>query len=185
MIRKIFKLAFYFLGFASAGFIGAFLVFKLVSMEKTVKAPFLEGKSLSEAAKLLDEKGLSMSVQGEEYDTIIPEGHIIKQDVIEGDNIKKGSTVKVFVSRGAPEMVIPYLEGMDLNDVKLTLESGGLEIGKITSVHSGTVAKNIIIAQRPLSGQSSERKVNLLVSLGTEEVFYKCPSFVKMTIEEA
>ena len=181
------KLILYFLGFISVGAIAALLILKIINPESigTVKVPLLVGRSVPEATKILSGIGLFLEIQGEGYDAEISQGHIIRQYIKEGEKIKKGTGVRVLVSKGKATFAIHYLEGMDINDVELTLKRSGLEIGKITGVHSDTVDKNRIIAQRPLSGYSIDSKVNLLVSLGPYDVPYRCPSFINMPADKA
>jgi beta-lactam-binding protein with PASTA domain len=52
-------------------------------------------------------------------------------------------------------------------------------------VHSDSVEKGKIIAQRPLSGNIKGNEINFLVSLGPYEVYYRCPAFVNMTVDDA
>lgn len=185
MFKNALRLTVYFAGFIIAGAFGAFLFFKLIHFSGTAEVPALIGKSVPDATMLLKNSGLSLEVQGGDYHVNIPQGFIISQDIRHGERIEKGGSVKVYISKGKATFVVPYLEGMDVEDVKLTLSNAGLEIGKTTWVHSDTQEKNRIIAQRPLQGYSDSNKVNLLVSMGPYEVSYKCPSFVKMTVDEA
>jgi len=179
------KLISYSLVFISVGSLAVLLFLKIINSVQTVEVPLLIGRSTLEATKILSDRGLFLEIQSERHDAVVSPGHIISQDIKEGEKIKKGAGVKVIVSKGKAMFLIPYLEGMDVNDVKLTLESSGLEIGKITGVHSDTVDKNRVIAQRPLSGYSADNKVNLLVSLGPYDVSYRCPSFINMSADEA
>jgi len=185
MLKNFFKILFYSLGFVAVGVIVALLFFKVIDFKKTVSVPSLIGKNILEASRLLSDMGLSLEVVGEEYNDKISRGAIIQQDVSEDQKVEKGSSIRVYVSKGKTEFTIPYLEGMVMSDVELTLLTSGLEIGKVTRVHSDTIEKGAVMAQRPLSGTSTERKVNLLVSLGPYEMSYKCPSFVRMPIEDA
>ncbi len=187
MFKNFFKLIFYFLGFVVVGAVASLLIFKIINPESigTAEAPLLIGKSISEATRLLKDRGLFLEIEGEDYDAEIPPGHIIRQDVKQNGKVKKGSSIKVFISKGEKVFTTPYFEGMDINDVELTLEKLRMEIGKITKVHSDTVEKNRVITQRPLPGYFSDNKVNLVVSLGPYDVFYRCPLFVDMTINEA
>jgi serine/threonine-protein kinase len=185
MLKSFLRLTIFSLSFIVIGVIAIFLVFKLINFSSTAKVPLLIGKSVSDAALLLKDRGLSLETQGEDYHADIPQGFIVTQDIQPGERIEKGSSVKVGISKGKATFVVPYLEGMDVDDVKLTLLNAGMEIGKTTWVHSDSQGKNRIIAQRPLPGYSDNNKVNLLVSLGSYEVSYKCPSFVKMTVDEA
>ncbi|HDH49922.1 MAG TPA: PASTA domain-containing protein, partial [Nitrospirae bacterium] len=175
----------YFLGFVVLGAVASFLVFKLAGFDESVSVPSLAGRSLSEAGDILAESGLSLEIGGEDYDEEIPRGHIISQDIARDSEVKKGSGIMVIVSRGKEVYSVPYFEGMDLKDVRLTLRKLNMETGKITKVHSDTVEKGRVITQRPLPGHFSDNKVNLVVSLGPYDVFYKCPSFIDMTLSEA
>jgi serine/threonine-protein kinase len=184
-MRNIIRLLIYFLGFAVAGIVAVLLIFQITGFGKKARVPALVGKSISEAAGILNDKGLNMKIKGEEYHPHIPLDHIISQGLQEGETVEKGSDIKVIVSAGKAKFTIPYLEGMDINDVQLTLEKLNIEIVKITRVHSDTVDKNRVITQRPLPGHPGDKKVNLVVSLGPFDVFYRCPSFIDMTVQEA
>ena len=185
MFKKFFKLLFYFFGFIALAGVAALLTFKAIESGKYTDAPRIIGATVTEAKEILESKGLFLEIQGEGYDANVPSGRIMVQDIKEGEKIRKGGSVRVFVSKGKATFTIPYLERMDINDVKLTLAGQGVDIGNIKSVHSDTVEKDKVIAQRPLMGHSTENKVNLLVSAGPYEVFYRCPSFINMTAAEA
>ena len=185
MLKKFFKFILYFSGFIALSGIAVFLVFKIIDLEKTVKVPLLAGMGITEATELLQGRGLFLEVQGEEYDLNVPPDHIISQDRAEGEKIEQGRGIKVFVSKGRAMFKVPYLEGITIDDVEQILMELDMKIEKITRVHSYTVEKDIIIAQRPLPGFSDDNRVNLLVSLGLYTVSYRCPSFVNMTIHEA
>lgn len=185
MIRNLFRIIFYLVGFIAVGAIAVFLTLEVISLDRAVTVPSLIGMDVSEARKLLEDKGLSLKVEGEEYDAEVPEGHIMRQDVKPGGEVGPGTVIKIFVSKGANILSMPSFEGQPLEDVKLTLINLGMETGRITWVHSDTVEKGRIIAQRPLPGNVGSHKVNFLVSLGPYDVSYKCPSFVNLTIEDA
>jgi len=185
MNRARFKFILYFLGFIAAALTAYFLIFHIVGFKKIVTVPLLKGRSVSEAIGLLEGKGLYLEVEGEGDDPAIPQDYVISQDMKEGEKVEKGTGVRVVISSRKSGNAIPFLEGMDINDVRLTLKESGMEIGKITLVHSDTVGRDRVITQRPLSGHFNDSKVNLVVSLGPYIVSYKCPSFVNLTIEEA
>jgi serine/threonine-protein kinase len=185
MPKKIFKLAIYFFSFLILGGIAGFLIFKIINFEKRAEVPLITGKSVTEALEILKERGLLLEIEGEEYDEKIAKNHIIAQGIEQGERIEKRASIEVIVSKGKALFKIPYLEGLNINDVQMTLKNMDLAIGKITKVHSYTVDKNIIIAQRPLPGYSDENRVNILVSLGLYDVMYRCPVFVDMTVNEA
>jgi serine/threonine-protein kinase len=185
MIKIYLKLLFYLTCFAVVGVIAAFLFYEVVGFDRTVEVPSLIGKSVSEAEELLNKTGLSLIVGGEGYDPEIPAGNIIKQDIMPGERIKKRSEIRIVASMGAEIFSMPSFEGQRLKGAKLTLNNLGIEIGKVTKVHSDFVEEGVIIAQRPLPGNVGRNKINFLVSLGGYDVSYICPSFINMSVDDA
>lgn len=163
----------------------ALIIYKTAGFYGPVKAPMLIGKDIKEAERLLRDKRLSLIVEGEDYDPAVPEGQIIRQDASPGENIKRGSAIKVFVSSGAGIVSMPSFEGQLLDEVKLTLINLGMKTGKVTWVRSETVGAGRVIAQRPLPGNAAGKEVNFLVSKGMYNVSYSCPKFVNMSIDDA
>lgn len=185
MIKNFFKISGYVISFIALGAAAAFLVFKIVNFDKTGAVPLLVGKSVTEAAERLNERKLNLSIKGNEYHGKIPEGYVISQKIKEGEKIRVGADVEVIVSKGPEIYSMPPFEGQLLEDAKLTLSNLNMKVKKVTWVHSDSVAKGKIIAQRPLSGNIPGNEINFLVSLGPYTVSYKCPAFVNMTIDDA
>lgn len=185
MIKNFFKIVMYLASFLAAGAVALFLVVKIVNIDKTGEVPLLEGKSLTEAAELLNKRKLFLKIKGRVNHPEVRADHIIKQNIKPGEDIHVGSEIGVFVSKGPEMYTMPSFEGQDLRDAKLTLINLGIKISKITWVHSDTVKKGWIIAQRPLPGNIESNEINFLVSLGHYAVSYRCPTFVNMTTEDA
>ena len=61
----------------------------------------------------------------------------------------------------------------------------GLAIGEVISVHSDSVGKGKIVAQKPEPHERLSDKVTVLVSLGPHELIYSCPDFLNKSIEDA
>ncbi|GBD96774.1 MAG TPA: PASTA domain-containing protein [Nitrospirae bacterium] len=185
MIKNIVKLFFYFIAFVVVGAVAAYLVFQVVNFDKGGEVPLLVGKSVTEAAELLNKRKLFLSIKGKYYHDEIPEGYIIEQKTEPGERIQVGTDVEVLVSKGHEIYSMPSFEGQILEDAKLTLINLDMQIKKVTRVHSDSVSKGVIIAQRPLPGNISSNEINFLVSLGPYKISYRCPSFVDMTIDDA
>ena len=185
MIKNFFKIVMYLASFLVAAAIVVFLVVKIVNIDKTGEVPLLEGKSLTEAEELLSKRKLILKIEGRKSNNEIREDHIINQNIGPGEDVRIGTEVGVFVSSGPEMYTMPSFEDQALNDAKLTLVNLGIKIRKITWVHSDTVEKGWIIAQRPLPGNIESNEINFLVSLGHYAVSYKCPAFVNMTTEDA
>ncbi len=145
----------------------------------------LVGRNLPEATELLNNERLYINIADKMYSEEIEEGHIVSQNVQEGDKVKAGTEISVIVSKGTEMYSMPSFEGQFLKDAKLTLFNLGMKMGKITTVHSDSIEKGMIIAQRPLPGNIQSNVINFLVSKGPYDVSYKCPSFVNMNIGDA
>jgi serine/threonine-protein kinase len=185
MFKNLLRLLLYFSGFVVVAGITVFLILRLIGSDETVQVPSLVGKSVADATGMLIERRLNLEISGEDSDSDVPADHIISQNIQAGKKVKMGSDVSVVLSTGRTKNAVPYLEGMDINDVRLTLNRLQMEIGKITRIHSDTVHKNRVITQRPLPGHYGDNRVNLVVSLGPYVVSYRCPSFIDMTVKEA
>ncbi|MEK7822929.1 MAG: PASTA domain-containing protein, partial [Nitrospirota bacterium] len=81
MFKSFFKILFYLLVFIAIGAVAALVIFNIIDFKKTVNVPSLTGKDVPAASELLNNKGLSLEVQGEEYNEKIPAGLISGQDV--------------------------------------------------------------------------------------------------------
>ncbi|RJR15932.1 MAG: PASTA domain-containing protein [Nitrospiraceae bacterium] len=185
MLKNYLKITGYAAALLALAGVAVFLVFKIAGTDKSIEVPKIEGKSMTEAAEYLNKHQLLMNIQGEEYHDEVPEGRVIRQNIKPGERVKAGTYVEVVVSRGQEMYSLPSFEGQMLEDAKLTLINLGLTIKKVTSVHSDSMAKGMIIAQRPLAGNSAGNEINFLVSLGPYTRTYRCPSFVNMTIDDA
>lgn len=184
MFKNTARIIMYLTAFVILGGVAFFLVQKLIDFNK-ITIPSLKGKSISEARELLEPGELVLLIEGGVYDTEIPEDHIVRQDIPAGEKVEAGSEIKVITSKGVEIFTMPSFEGQVLKDARLTLLNLGMDVGKVTMVHSDSVEKGMIIAQRPLPGNVRGNRVNFLVSSGPYEVSYFCPSFVKMTTDDA
>jgi serine/threonine-protein kinase len=177
-MKNTIKLLYYFIAFFAVGAVAAMLIFAVISFEETGKVPDLLGKNIVEAEELLIKEKLFLKIESREHNEELAEGLVMKQQIAAGQKVKIGSEVGVVVSKGSEIYSMPSFEGQLLESAMLTLENLGIEIKKTTLVHSDTVDRGKIIAQRPLPGNIDSNEINFLVSLGPYEVSYRCPSFV-------
>lgn len=198
-MKKTLTVPLYILCFVLLGLLSGYLAFKILSFSRTVEVPDLKGKTVVEANGILARKGLYLKVEGEDYDPVIPQGLVVRQDVPPGNQVKEQRAIKVLLSKGPKVWSIPQLSGLTLEEAEQALAGSGLRIEKIIKVHSDTVEKDIIIAQRPnpdetfgggppespkdLLGQ--HHGLSLIVSMGPYIKFYRCPIFVGKSRDEA
>jgi beta-lactam-binding protein with PASTA domain len=184
-MHKLIKIPLYTFALILLGLTFGFLTFKVLSFSRTVPVPDLYGKSLVEANKILTDKGLYLKIEGEDYDSSVPSGNIIKQDVPGGNTVKERRGIKVVISKGPKVKSIPLLVNETMADAESLLIKNGLKIGKIIMVHSDQVDKDKVIAHKPGPDEPVSDNITLLVSLGPYDRIYICPDFKGMPLEQA
>lgn len=165
--------------------IGGFaLTYSLLS-PATVVVPDLKGKTLSQAQRAVEAKGLELEVAKEVYNEKIPPGRVISQDPAAGEKIKKGGTIQVTLSKGLATLKVPSLVGKTQEEAENILKKAGLEVGKVERAYSDTVPEGSVISQSPKAGAKVEKgsSVDIVVSDGKEEV--RVPDVVGRTSAEA
>lgn len=179
-IGNVLKFPFYIIGFIILGLLFGYLTFKVLSFSRTVEVPALNGKTLLEANKLLADKGLYLKIEGEEYDSAVPQGNILKQNIPQGESVKERRGIKVVISKGPRVWSIPFVVNETLANAETVLLKKGLRISKVIAVHSDLVEKDRIIAQKPRPEEQISDSISVLVSLGPYEKTYFCPDFRSM-----
>jgi beta-lactam-binding protein with PASTA domain len=164
------KVPLFFALFILLGLFFGFITFKILSFSRTVEVPSLINLTMLEANEALSRKGLYLKIEGEDFDSAIQAGRIVRQDLPAGNEVKEKRAIKVVVSKGPRISSIPLLVNEQLGDAESLLIQKGLSIGKVISVHSDSVGKG---------------KITVLVSLGPHELIYFCPDFLNRSIENA
>lgn len=184
-MNKLIRVPLYTFAFIFLGLIFGYLTFKVLSFSRTVEVPNLYGKTLLESNKLLTDKGLYVKIEGEDFDSAIPSGNIIRQDVPAGKSVKERRGIKVVISKGPRVRSVPLLVNETLADAESLLIEKRLKLGKVIKVHSDTVEKDRILAQDPGADEQASDAITVVVSLGPYERFYFCPDFRGMSFEQA
>ncbi|RPI36063.1 MAG: PASTA domain-containing protein [Nitrospiraceae bacterium] len=179
------RIPLFFALFTLLGLSFGFITFKILSFSRTVEVPQLSNLTMLEANEALSRAGLYLKIEGEDFDPVIQAGRIIRQDIPSGNKVKEKRAIKVIVSKGPRISSIPLLVHEQLNDAESLLMQKGLSIGKVISVHSDSVAKGEIIAQKPEPHERLTDKITVLVSLGPHELIYICPDFMNKRIDNA
>lgn len=184
-MKNLLKIFAYFFGFIFILLLVAYATFSLLSFSKTVEVPDLRGKSLIEANDIITKKGLNLKITGDDYDSAIPPGYIIRQDMAAGSKVKEQRGIKVVVSRGAVSSSVPHVVGEAFSKAEALFMQKGLKIDKVIRVHSNAIEKDKVIAQKPMPYETEVHRVVLIISNGGYEEAYYCPNFVGSKSEDA
>ena len=188
MIKQILKIA----GFAIILFLiaggAAFLTLTLMTKsQEIVIIPELVGKDVVYTLEILSDLGLNTKVTGSEYSRNITKNFVVFQEPAPGEQIKKGRTVRIIISKGTENVIMPKLTGMPLQQARIILEENGLNQGNLSRMYCSDIRKNSIAAQSLSPGLVTGRgvEIDLLVSLGARPVGYKMIDLNGLSIDDA
>jgi eukaryotic-like serine/threonine-protein kinase len=176
-MQRVFKLLTALTVVIVMGALTAFVVVRLTVSHEGVVVPDLLGKDLVAALELSNKQGLSLKVADRGFSTSTPANHIISQEPRPGSWLKPEGIIRVVVSKGMGELVIPSVQGVSWREAKATLERYAVRVGEILRVHSDRVVHDNVIAQSP-PAESKMMKggtVALLVSDGPWPASYVMP----------
>ncbi len=139
--------------------IGAILIGRTVFSDNgsdEAMAPRMVGYTVEEAQNLADTSGVLLKVGEKKECEKQPEGKICSQDPVADASMKKGETVTVVVSTGAPKVEVPDVLEKSEASARKILEDGGFAV-EVETVESeatpGTVTK-----QDPEPGAKADRE---------------------------
>ena len=163
-------------------FVVVFLITKIAidgGITKKVDMPNFVGKTLEEAQTMAED--LDLTIETEEVaSSEVEEGKIVSQDPEYSETkIEVGTTIKLKVSKGPETAELPKLEGMKIEDARVTAESLGITLVEETE-NSDKVEQGVIIKQDTAVGTlvKSGDTVTVHVSAGAEKV--RVPTVVGM-----
>jgi serine/threonine-protein kinase len=141
---------------------------------ETVAVPDIDNLELQKAKMILDEKGLKAIVEDEHFSSTIGKGRVIDQKPIAGQNVNKGTSVRVILSKGpetvipeGKEVIVPSVIGFDINQAKVYIAERGLSVGTIDKEESEK-PKDVVINTIPEPGKkvTEGMAIRLIVSSG-------------------
>ncbi|MBF0505482.1 MAG: PASTA domain-containing protein [Nitrospirae bacterium] len=165
-MRGLIKIIGYVVVLLFLGIVAGHFTFQLLSFSRTVVVPDLKGKEMMRANDILRNQGLYIRLEGEDYDPAIPQGNIIRQDILSGSTVKEGREIGIVVSKGPRIQYVPDIVGQPLDAAEAILKEKGIRIGKILYVHSEKTSRNVVLAQRPETNERGADIFSVIVSLG-------------------
>lgn len=140
--------------------------------ESTFELPDVAGQGADEAVNTLESQyGLTVTTD-EDYSSSISKGNVISMSPNAGTLVKKGSAVKLIVSKGKniKEVEVPDITEMSEAAAKSALKSAGLTVGTINTSYSATIEDGYVISQSYTAGKTVDEgtAVDFVVSMGPE-----------------
>jgi len=135
-----------------------------------ILVPELRDRHLDDAVRSLREVGLEIKVT-EERSSTKPNGTVLEQEPEANKKIPKGSTVKVVLSKGPNEVVVPKIINQSLSTAAKILEENKLKIFVSRRIENYR-PKDTVLEQEPEPGEriAEGSSVKVVVSTGPSTV---------------
>ncbi|MYX77571.1 Stk1 family PASTA domain-containing Ser/Thr kinase [Streptomyces sp. SID3915] len=152
--------------------IGAILIGRTVftsdSGSDEIPAPKVVGYTVDEAQNFADNSGVTLKVGAKEECENQAEGKICSQDPAADATMKKGDTVTVVVSTGAPKVEVPDVLEKSQESAQKILEDKGFTV-KVESVESDSTP-DTVTKQSPEPGDKAERESEVTITVAKEKL---------------
>jgi len=153
--------------------VGAILIGKWVFSgggvgNETATVPNVVSQSEGDAKKLLENSELKWSITKKACENE-PKGNVCSQDPVPKTEAKKGDTVTLVVSTGAPKVAVPSVIGLSLDEAQTKLEGDDYQFTVKTETRESTEDPDSVLEQNPASGQEVEKGSTITLTIAKEE----------------
>src|SRR5512146_910518 len=162
------------------------ITMRLAIHRREVVVPKFIGMLPLPADQLAQQNGLILIRESRFYSDDIPIGHIVSQEPLPGQKVRKGWRVRIAESMGPQRNVVPSVIGDSQRAAELNIKQRGLELGTVSSMSVPDVPPDQVVAQSPLpESHAASPKVNVLVSAAAEQQAYVMPDLSGMRLSDA
>ncbi|MER7680937.1 Stk1 family PASTA domain-containing Ser/Thr kinase [Streptomyces sp. NPDC096934] len=131
---------------------------------KPFAAPNFVGQTLADAKSMAANVELTVTTTKKPCEAQ-PKGSVCDQDPKAGADVKKGDSVSLVVSTGAPKVVVPGVTGQSLDDAKAKLEGDGYRFQVKTKTQVSTEDPNTVLDQDPKLGTEVQKGSTITLTI--------------------
>ena len=172
------------LGLLLLGTLLFFLARNIIGTEPQVTVPNCVNNTVEGCRQLLGDRGLRLQVEERVDDPDRPAGTVISQDPEAGEQVDRGDTVSLVVSRGRARIQVPGVVGEEADRAREILENAGFRVF-VDDQPNDEFEEGQVFRQDPEAGTRVEEgsTVTIFVSEGPATV--EVPDVRGMTLQEA
>ncbi|MBN0043348.1 Stk1 family PASTA domain-containing Ser/Thr kinase [Streptomyces actuosus] len=130
-----------------------------------VPVPQFVGLTQADAQKQADNSDLKLSISRDTCDDQ-PKGTVCSQDPEARTEVKKGETVSVVVSTGAPKVAVPNVIDKNIDDATRQLEDKGFKVEQKRTESSQK--EGTVLSQNPDPGSEKEKGSTITLEVATK-----------------
>ncbi len=139
----------------------------LMRETQEIVVPKVIGFPVSEAERMLKQRGLAFKIDKTEETTEYPANTVLSQSVEPGTIVKENRTLSLNISKQSDQVEIPNLIDKDFFDAKKIVEKANLKLTNVAYGCSKKIKSGRVASQSPLHEElGRNRNVQLLVSSG-------------------
>ncbi len=143
--------------------------------------PQFVGLTLDAARALATKSGLTLNVDQQTPDDMIPKDTIVSQTATAGSSVDSGATVGVTVSTGPALVAVPDTSGRSPTDAASLVQQMGL-VPRLQYIVDATNASGNVIAQDPAAQTTVPRRTTVTLSIA---VAGTVPDVSNLTLDDA
>jgi beta-lactam-binding protein with PASTA domain len=165
------------------GLAATYGLFTIASMRVALRArevpvPAVVGLDFDAAGRTMDGAGLTLKVDDNHpFSATVPAGRIASQDPSSGAVVRRGRSVRVWMSAGSRSSVVPRLVGESERTAQAQLQQDGLEVSSVADIRASDLPPGAVVAQDPAPGSRSTR-VGILVNRGERAAGFVMPDLI-------
>ena len=165
---------------------GGFAAWKMGAFSDTMETPDLLDMTLEEATAYAEESGIRIKQGKDIYSSDYAEGRVCLQAPEPGTEMPKGGVIRINVSKGSKEGLVPNVVGMQEDEVEGFLKEHGYVLGNVKVITSPE-DEGLVLEQSPVAGTSldKESSIDIVVSDGEGVEKASVPSVTRMPLEDA
>ncbi|MEW2036255.1 Stk1 family PASTA domain-containing Ser/Thr kinase, partial [Streptomyces sp. NPDC005534] len=154
--------------------IGAILIGKYLvggngaGSDESFEVPNFVSQKYADAQKMADNRDLTLSPTRKPCEKE-PKGNVCSQDPALGATVKKGDTIDVVVSTGAPKVAVPSVTGKLLDEAKQILTGDKYEFTVKTKSEESAEKAGTVLEQNPDLGEEVQKGSTITLTIAREK----------------
>ncbi|WP_406475778.1 Stk1 family PASTA domain-containing Ser/Thr kinase [Streptomyces sp. NBC_01615] len=169
--------------------VGAILIGKWAFSGKdagndSFKAPNFVSQTYDEATKMAENRDLKL-VRTNKTCEDEPKGSVCTQDPTPGTLVKKGDTINLVVSTGAPKVVVPNVTGKTLDEATSILGADKYQFRIKTKYEESTETENLVLKQNPELGAEVQKGSTITLTVAKKKQQVPVPDVIGKTCDQA
>ncbi|MEW1828561.1 Stk1 family PASTA domain-containing Ser/Thr kinase [Streptomyces sp. NPDC088196] len=169
--------------------VGAILIGKWAfsgndSADQPFAAPNLIGQTVDTAKTMAANVDLKVTTTEKTCEDQ-PKGKVCSQDPAKGADVKKGDTINLVVSTGAPKVVVPSVVGQSVDDATSTLTSDKYQFKVETQEKVSGEDPGTVLEQNPKLGAQVEKGTTITLTVAKAQAKSTVPDVSGKSCDEA